>query len=208
MHMTRGRHVVLTALSLSCAALGPALAADKVALDNPYVRVTENAAPCAATTTPGCGDRVIVAMGTMDVLVGTVRRAMTRGEIAVFKKGESYPPPVGQFFEVAIKPDHPPVKGPPETIMAAKNVIVYDSDQFFIYEERLAVGDTRERHGHAQRVEIRINQGPRLVQIIDGRDTPLEPPTIVNFRKPIIHVTTNVGDMPLWNFILEFKPPR
>jgi hypothetical protein len=200
--------VVLTVLSLGFTSLGPARGADTVALDNPYVRVSENAAPCAAAATPGCGDRVIVAMGTTDVLVGTIRRALTRGEIVVFKKGESYPPPVGQFFEVAIKPDHPPVKGPPETIMAAKNIIVYDSDQYFIYEERLAVGDRRDRHSHAQRVEIRINQGPRLVQIIDGRDTPLQPPPVVNFREPIIHVTTNVGDMPLWNFILEFKPTR
>ena len=29
---------------------------------------------------------------------------------------------------------------------------------------------------------------------------------MVNFREPIIHTVTNVGDMPLWNFILEFKP--
>jgi len=28
----------------------------------------------------------------------------------------------------------------------------------------------------------------------------------VNFREPIIHSVTNVGDMPLWNFILEFRP--
>jgi len=24
----------------------------------------------------------------------------------------------------------------------------------------------------------------------------------------VIHTVTNVGDMPLWNFILEFKPER
>jgi len=29
---------------------------------------------------------------------------------------------------------------------------------------------------------------------------------VVNFREPIVHTVTNVGDMALWNFILEFKP--
>jgi hypothetical protein len=31
---------------------------------------------------------------------------------------------------------------------------------------------------------------------------------VVNFREPVIHAVTNVGDMALWNFILEFKPER
>ncbi len=182
-------------------------AAEAVALDNPYVRVTENGAPCAAAAPGRCEDRVIVAMGNLEIVAGGARRTMKRGEVAVFTSGQSYQAPAGgAYFEVAIKPDHPPVKGPPEVIAPAKNTNVYENDRFFIYEERLAVGDTRPRHSHAQRVEIRINQGPRLVQIIDGRDKPLEPPAIVNFREPVIHVTTNVGDMPLWNFILEFKP--
>jgi hypothetical protein len=47
-----------------------------------------------------------------------------------------------------------------------------------------------------------------LRQIIDGKDAPQEPPSVVNFREPIIHTVTNVGDMALWNFILEFKPER
>jgi len=83
---------------------------------------------------------------------------------------------------------------------------VYEGERFFIYEERLAPGDTRERHSHSQRVEIRINQGPLLRQIIEGKDAPQEPPSVVNFREPIIHAVTNVGDMPLWNVILEFRP--
>jgi len=136
-----------------------------------------------------------------------VLRAMRRGEVAVFKAGESYRPPTGgPFFEVAIKPKHPPVKSPAEIIPPAKNTIVYEGERFFIYEERLAPGDTRARHSHSQRVEIRINQGPLLRQIIDGKDAPQEPPSVVNFREPIIHSVTNVGDMPLWNFILEFRP--
>lgn len=178
-------------------------------LDNDYVRVSRDDAPCAQAGTPGCAERVIVAMSEIELRFGKVLRAMRRGEVAVFRTGESYrPPDAGAYFEVAIKPNRPPVKSPAEIIPPAKNTIVYEGERFFIYEERLAPGDTRDRHSHSQRVEIRINQGPLLRQIIDGKDAPQEPPSVVNFREPIIHAVTNVGDMLLWNFILEFKPER
>jgi len=183
---------------------GPLWAA--AALEHGYVLVSRDDAPCARGSTPGCAERVIVAMSEIQLRFGKVLRAMRRGEIAVFKAGESYGPPTGgAFFEVAIKPNHPPAKPPAEIIQPAKNTIVYEGERFFIYEERLAPGDTRERHSHGQRVEIRINQGPLLRQIVDGKDAPQEPPSVVNFREPIIHSVTNVGDMPLWNLILEFR---
>jgi hypothetical protein len=197
------------ALGLTIAAIAPlsAQAAEAVALDNPYIHVTQDAAPCATAAPGRCEDRVIVAMGNLSLIAGGTQRTLKRGEVAVFRKDQSYEAPTGaEYFEVAIKPDRPAIKAPPETIAPGKNTNVYENETFFIYEERLAVGDTRPRHSHSQRVEIRINQGPRLVQIVDGRDTPLQPPAIVNWREPMIHVTTNVGDMPLWNFILEFKP--
>jgi acetylornithine deacetylase/succinyl-diaminopimelate desuccinylase-like protein len=187
--------------------VGPLWAA--TVLENDYVRVSRDEAPCAQAGTPGCAERVIVAMGEIDLRFGKVLRAMRRGEVAVFRAGESYrAPDAGAYFEVAIKPNRPPVKSPAEIIPPAKNTIVYEGERFFIYEERLAPGNTRERHSHSQRVEIRINQGPLLRQIIDGKDAPQEPPSVVNFREPIIHTVTNVGDMALWNFILEFKPER
>ena len=197
----------LPAMALSAALFnaGPLWAA--AVLENDYVLVSRDDAPCAQGSTPGCAERAIVAMGEIELRFGKVLRAMRRGEVAVFKAGESYSSPTGgAFFEVAIKPNHPPVKSPPEIIPPAKNTIVYEGERFFVYEERLAPGDTRERHSHSQRVEIRINQGPLLRQIIDGKDAPQEPPSVVNFREPIVHSVTNVGDMPLWNFILEFKP--
>jgi hypothetical protein len=179
------------------------------ALENDYVRVSKDEAPCAQAGTSGCAERVIVAMGDIQLRFGKVLRAMKRGEIAVFRADESYrAPESGPYYEVALKANRPPVKSPPEIIPPAKNTIVYEGDKFFIYEERLAPGDTRERHSHSQRIEIRINQGPLLRQIIDGKSAPQEPPAVVNFREPIIHAVTNVGDMPLWNFILEFKPER
>ena len=184
---------------------GPLWAA--AALENGYVLVSRDDAPCAQASTPGCAERVIVAMGEVQLRFGKVLRAMRRGEVAVFKAGESYQPPTGgAFFEVAIKLNHPPAKSPAEIIPPAKNTNLYEGERFFIYEERLAPGDTRERHSHGQRVEIRINQGPLLRQIIDGKDAPQEPPSVVNFREPVVHSVTNVGDMPLWNLILEFRP--
>ena len=178
-------------------------------LENDYVRVSRDDAPCAQAGTPGCAERAILAMGTIDLRFGKVQRSMQRGEVAVFRADESYRrPDSGPYYEVAIKPNHPPVKSPAEIIPPAKNTIVYEGERFCIYEERLAPGDTRARHSHSQRIEIRVNQGPLLRQIVEGKDAPLEPPPVVNFREPIIHTVTNVGDMALWNFILEFKPER
>ncbi|HET7201009.1 MAG TPA: hypothetical protein VFI80_09400 [Burkholderiales bacterium] len=204
------RFSTLLAPAALCAALLQAVPLQgATALENDYVRVSRNEAPCAQAGTPGCAERAIVAMGEIDLRFGKVRRAMQRGEVAVFNADESYrPPESGAYYEVAIKPNHPPVKSPAEIIPPAKNTIVYEGERFFVYEERLAPGDTRARHSHSQRIEIRVNQGPLLRQIIEGRDAPQEPPPVVNFREPVIHTVTNVGDMALWNFILEFKPER
>lgn len=64
------------------------------ALDNDYVRVTRDSAPCAHANRPGCGDRVIVALGEIDLRSGKKQRKMSRGDIAVFKPGESYEAPM------------------------------------------------------------------------------------------------------------------
>src|SRR6266849_4611434 len=78
-------------------------------LENDYVRVSRDENPCAQAGTPGCAERVIVAMGEIDLRFGKVLRAMRRGEVAVFKAGESYrPPDAGAYFEIAIKPNRPP----------------------------------------------------------------------------------------------------
>ena len=39
----------------------------------------------------------------------------------------------------------------------------------------------------------------------DGKMGEIEP-VIVNWREPVIHAVTNIGDMPLRNFILELIP--
>ena len=186
------------------------LQAQAPALDNDYVRVTRDSALCSQANTPGCGDRVIVALGEIELRSGNKPRKMNRGDIAVFKPGESYEPPTGgSFFEVNIKANHPPVQSPGEIIPPEKNAIRYNGERFFIFEERLAPGDTRARHSHSQRVVMQLN-ATRLEQWPDGVsevfvDTVPDRPT---FNPPVIHKVKNIGDAPLRGIVIEFKPER
>jgi len=212
--MMRGKHGAIGIAALAVAAImandaraqaTPGDKPDPVAFDNEYFHVTRDAAPCADAATAGCEDRVIVAMGKITVTSGKSWRRLAKGQVAVFKKGQSYKVAGAPFFEVAIKPDHPPAKSPPEIIPPAKNAILYDDARFFVYHEQLAPGDTRPRHSHSQRLEIRLSIGPLLDQWFDPPAKPLLPST-VNFRQPSIHTTKNIGDMALKNLIVEFKP--
>lgn len=184
---------------------------DRTALDNAYVTVSRDTAPCATAETAKCEDRIVLAMAD-NVVVKTAGRTrrLKRGDVAIFKSGDSYEAPTGgPYFEVAIKPGHPPVKSPPENIPPPKNVIVHQNAKFFIYQEVLAVGDTRPRHTHSQRVEIRLSNGPMLHQWVWQGDKVTESePSRVNWREPNIHEVRNIGDAPLRNFILEFMPQR
>jgi len=184
------------------------LQTDTVVLDNEYVRVTRNGAPCAARDAPACGDRVIVALGDTELRSGGSRRKMVRGDVAVFKPGEAYEPPTGgPFFEVAIKPNHPPVQSPKELLAPDKNVTRYDGERFFIFEERLEPGETRARHSHSQRVVVQLNR-TRLQQWPDGEPAILRDiePDRAGFNAPVIHVVRNVGELPLRGIVIEFKP--
>jgi hypothetical protein len=179
-----------------------------IVLENDYVVVSRNMAPCATTTPDKCEDRVILAMGELTLVTGAKKRVMKHAEIAVFGAGQSYEVAVGSpFFEIAIKPKHPPIRAPAERIAAPANLAVHQGKTFFIYEEILPIGQTRPRHSHAQRVEIRLNNGPMLRQQVwrEGKMVEVEP-VIVNWREPVIHAVHNIGDAPLRNFILEFIP--
>lgn len=191
------------------ALLGLSLQAQSPALDNAYARVTRNAATCASAAAPGCTtDRIIVALGNVDVNSISGTRRLTRGEIAVFGPRDSFVQPVaGAYFEVVLKANRPPVKSPKENILPEKNAILHDGDKFFVFEERLQPGETRARHTHSQRVVIQLNP-TKLQQWPDGeaellRDIVAEQPA---FNEPVIHVVKNVGDKPLRGVIVEFKP--
>jgi hypothetical protein len=185
-------------------------AANLAALDNDYVLVSRDAAPCAQAGVPGCGDRVIVALGDMEVRSGDTLRTLARGDVAVFASGISYETAAGgPYLEVAIKPDHPPAQSPGEIIAPEKNAVRYDGEGFFVFEERLAPGDTRARHSHSQRVIVQLN--PTVLQQWPDGAPEMRVETVpdrVSFGRPVIHTVKNVGDMPLRGIVIEFKPLR
>jgi hypothetical protein len=185
---------------------------DKVEVDNEYVTVLHNSTACIAPETPGFGTRVIVALNKLKIKSSRGTLELDRGQIAVFLRNESYQPPVGEFFEVAFKLSHPPLKRPEQWIEPLKNTIVYEDEQFRVFEERLAPGDTRELHSHAQRVVVRLNN----VQLTDPRTKPngspgggIQVPNTAKFAEPMVHVVKNLSkDTPLYNVVIEFKLPK
>jgi hypothetical protein len=182
-----------------------------VALENEYFRVSQNAARCAAARTPGFGTRVIVALSRVAIASSRGGLTLDRGGVAVFHSEESYTPPTGEYFEVALRLDHPPLKAPEQWIEPDKNTIVYEDEQFRVFEERLPPHAERPLHSHAQRAVVRLN----LVQLTDPRtqksDTPkggIQVPNTVKFAEPVVHVVRNLSDVPLFNVVIEFKLPR
>jgi hypothetical protein len=181
-------------------------AANLVALDNEYVIVTRDAAPFAAAHA-GVAERVIVALGDLELSAGGSRRHLARGDVAVFTAEQEYEPPAGAFLEIAIKSSHPPVKSPPELIAPEKNAMLYEGPHIFVFEEKLPPGETRARHSHSQRVVIQLNR-TRLQQWPDNSaEIVVETvPERVNFSPPVIHVVKNIGDTRLRGIIVEFQP--
>lgn len=135
---------------------------------------------------------------------------MARGEITVFESTVSYAPPTkGDFLEVVLKRHRPPIESPPTLISSENNVILYDGDRFVVYEEVLPPGKTRSRHGHSQRIVIVLNN-TQLEILPDGAPQFLTKQVSgeVRFQPPVTHVVKNVGDKPLRNIAIEFKPSR
>lgn len=184
--------------------------AASVILENDYVKVTRNAAPCAKTGTAGCAERVIVALAPAELRTASQVRKLNRGDIAAFKPNESYTAPAGaSWVEVAFKPRMPAVESPPVRIAPEKNSILFDGGRFFVFEEKLSPGDTRQRHSHSQRVVIVLND-TRLQQWPEGGEELLRTqiPDDIRFNPPVIHVVKNVGEKPLRNIVIELKPDR
>ena len=185
----------------------PSLAVETV-LDNDYVRITRDATPCALPHPPECGARVIVALEDVEVDSDGTRQRLGRGDIAVFSAGKSYQLRSGaSYFEVSIKENHPPALSPGEIIAPEKNAMRHDAADFFVFEEKLAPGDTRARHSHSQRVVIQLNRA-RLQQWPEGAPSKLVEtvPDLALFSPPVIHTVKNVGDVALRGIIIEFKP--
>src|ERR1700731_4306119 len=118
-------------------------------LENEFVRVSRNAAPCAAAA-PSCGDRVLLALGPIEIS----GQKMERGDVKVFKTGERYSPPEsGEYLEVVIKPGHPKVTAPgADTPAAPGNKVLYEATDFTIFEENMQPGELSSPHSHNQRL--------------------------------------------------------
>ncbi|MCX6327471.1 MAG: hypothetical protein NT144_12610 [Bacteroidia bacterium] len=187
----------------------PVYLSDSIALDNEYFRIMRNSTYCSSAYTPGFGTRVIVALSEIEVQSNKGIAKLKRGGVAVFPAAESYESPDGEYFEVAIKANYPSLKKPEEWIEPVKNTIVYEDDQFRVFEERLAPGDTRKLHSHAQRIVVRLNE----VQLTDPGTRPngtpgggIQVPNTAKFAEPVVHVVHNLSKTtPLFNIVIEFK---
>jgi quercetin dioxygenase-like cupin family protein len=172
-------------------------------VENDFVRVSKNSATCAAAAA-SCGVRVVVALGSVEVN----GQMMERGEIRVFKTGESYSPPKsGNFLEVAIKPNHPKVMPQPAgTPPPPGNKILYDGKDFTVFAEVMQPGDYSAPHSHNQRLAIFLND-TNVQQWTDGKEETRElVPDVVTWRPAVVHASKDVGKVPIRNILIEFKP--
>ena len=180
---------------------------ETLVLDNAYAAVHRNAAPCASAG-PGCADRIIVAFGELSIVPsGGSPVQLGYAEVFVAGAGESYEIHGGEFAEVNLKAGHPAVEGPAVAIAAGKNELLHDGNGYFVFEERLEPGDTRERHSHAQRVVL-VMGATELQQWPDGADEVFKTqiPGTIKFNPPVVHVVKNIGDAPLRNIVIELIP--
>ena len=180
---------------------------DSVAIDNAYMKVLRDGAGCTLANTPNFGTRIIVALDKIKFKSNRGTIKIKRGEIAVFLENESYDLPKGSYFEIALKKVHPPLTKPKEWFEPMKNTIIYENDEFRVFEERLNPGDERPLHSHAQRVVVRLNQ----VQLTDPRyfigkpGTGIQVANTVKFAELMVHVTKNLSEIPLFNIVIEYK---
>ena len=172
-------------------------------VDNEYIRVSKGSAPCAAAGA-SCGDRVVVALGSVEVN----GQKMERGDIKVFKAGEHYTAPKsGNYLEVAIKADHPKVAPPAAgTPPPPGNEVLYDSSDFTVFAETMQPGEFSPAHSHNVRLAIFLND-TMVEQWTNGKDETRElVPDTVTWRPAVVHASKDVGKVPIRNILIEFKP--
>jgi hypothetical protein len=172
-------------------------------VENDFVRVFKNSAPCA-TAAASCGDRVVVALGPVDVN----GQKMERGDIKFFKTGERYSPPKsGNFLEVSINPNHPKVTPPgPGTPPPPGNRILYAGKDFTVFAEKMQPGEYSAPHSHNLRLAIFLNN-TKVQQWTDGKEETRElVPDVVTWRPAVVHASKDVGTVPIQNILIEFKP--
>src|SRR5688572_24033807 len=129
-------------------------------VENSYFKATKDDILCGSTSTPGCKDRVILALGDVTVKGGGKTQKLRRGMFAVFGAGQTYERPTGDhFWEITIKADHPPVPAPLEVVVPKGSDAIYEGEDFWIYNERLEPMELRPRHSHTYRAVVQLNSG-------------------------------------------------
>ena len=183
-------------------------AVDSIVFENPYLQVSHNIAIHTIPNAENFGSRIIAALDKTIVYSSKGNKVLERGEVAVFLEKEFYEINSGSYFEIAFKKNHPPLTRPESWVEPLKNKVVYEDDEFRIFEERLDAGDIRELHSHAQRLVVRLNE----VQLTDPRfnkevnaSSGIQVPNTVKFAEPIVHAVKNLSKIPLFNLVIEFK---
>jgi hypothetical protein len=172
-------------------------------VDNEFVRVSKNSAPCAAAAA-SCGDRIVVALSPIEVN----GQKMDRGDVKGFKSSERYSAPkTGNFLEVSIKPGHPKVMPlAAGTPAAPHNKILYDAKDITVFEEKMQPDEYDAPHSHNVRLAIFLND-TMVEQWTDGKDETRELiPDVVTWRPAVVHASRDVGKVPIHNILIEFKP--
>lgn len=158
------------------------------------------------------GTRVIVALSELKVkLTNNTSEKLARGEIKILKNEEILKMSAGEYFEIIVKKDHPSLTSPSSWVEPQKNKILYEDDQFRVFDEILDAGDTRSLHSHAQRVVVRLNEvkltDPRFPQeTLPGAG--LQIPNTAKYADAVVHVVKNLSAIPLYNIVIEFKLPH
>ena len=156
--------------------------------------------------------RVIIALSNVKIKsVSKNVSKIARGELVVYKSGEDCKVTKGEFIEILVKKNHPTLMGPEKWIEPKGNKIVYEDDQFRVFEEKLNPGATRDLHSHAQRVSVRLNQ----VHLTDPRfelnklpGAGIQEANTFKYAESTVHVVKNISDIPLNNIIVELKTAR
>ena len=182
---------------------------DSAGIDNEYVSVTKN--NTIAKTSSVYSYRVIIALSNTIIKSGKGNISLIRGKTAVFSLKDTFRITEGEYFEVAIKKNHPIPVAPAIWYEPANNNTVLENDEFRIFEEILPPGGVRILHSHLQRVVIRLNN----VRLTDPRFHPegqegkgIQVPNTAKFAEPVEHVVKNLGSIPLFNIVIEFKAPK
>ena len=182
---------------------------DSAVIDNEYVSVTKNNTIAANSSVYSY--RVIIALTNTIIKSSKGNISLIRGKTAVFSLKDTFRITEGEYFEVAIKKNHPIPVAPAIWYEPANNNTVLENDEFRIFEEILPPGGVRVLHSHLQRVVIRLNN----VRLTDPRFHPegqegkgIQVPNTAKFAEPVEHVVKNLGSIPLFNIVIEFKAPK